>query len=206
MIRLAGAWLLASIMVGSSGSANAAGRDPVEFRLETGISAMTSPRQYSAYAEFPGASPIMGVGVGVRAARFAVPSLELGFLSLGPGVVSGGWMPEIHPTVDRSSLLTAMLALEWNQFSGKGQGPFVSGSIGWGRGFLGGLELKDMLTQTRTQIRGTRVTGPAFSLATGMRTPPLLGGPNLQFGVRLIELVTRRRTMSVVPLTASLVF
>src|SRR5258706_7525226 len=126
MNRLAAAGLLATSVLQRVARAHAADRDPVEFRLETGISAMTSPQQYSLYAEFPGASPIMGVAVELRRPHQEFASLELGFLALGPGVVSGARVPEVTPTVDRSSLLTAMLSFGWNEFSSRGEGPFAS--------------------------------------------------------------------------------
>jgi hypothetical protein len=199
LVGLMGAWWHAN-------DARASEPDVVHFRLGAGICAVVSPKGYSDVADFDGVSEIISVGATLSPRRFASGSLDFNFINLGRGTPSGLTSPDTVTTVEPSSLVSAQVGLEVRRPSADGHGPYLSGAIGWGRAFLGGVSIRPFESAGTSTYPGTRLTGPVLAAGMGYRTSRILDGPHLQIEARLISLLARSRTVSLMPVTLGFLF
>ena len=180
----------------------------VHIRLQGGVCAIASPREYNQVAKFVNAPEIFSVGASIRPKRFASAALDLTFINLGKGVPSSlvTASTTAMTTVESSSLVTAMLGLELRRPTADGRGPYATLGAGFGRAFLGGVHEGPSRDPGPFLFRGTRIAGPALETGVGIRSARILDGPSVQLDVRWVGLLSGNPRVSLVPLTLGFVF
>ena len=180
----------------------------VHIRLQGGVCAIASPREYNQVAKFVNAPEIFSVGASIRPKRFASAALDLTFINLGKGVPSSlvTASTSAMTTVESSSLVTAMLGVELRRPTADARGPYATLGAGFGRAFLGGVHEGPSRDPGPFLFRGTRITGPALETGVGIRSARILDGPSVQLDVRWVGLLSGNPRVSLVPLTLGFVF
>ncbi len=180
----------------------------VHIRLQGGVCAIASPREYNQVAKFVNAPEIFSVGASIRPKRFASAALDFTFINLGKGVPTSLATASSNTmtTVESSSLVTAMLGLELRRPTADGRGPYATFGAGFGRAFLGGVHEGPSRDPGPFLFRGTRIAGPALETGVGIRSARILDGPSVQLDVRWIGVLTGNPRVSLVPLTLGFVF
>ena len=184
------------------------GREPgdVHFRLQGGVCAIASPRQYNLIAKFASAPEIISVGASVHPRRFASTSFDFSFINLGRGTPSALVAANTVTTVESSSLVSAMLGLELRRPAADGRGAYVMTGFGLGRAFLGGVHEGPSQNPGQVLYPGTRIAGPVVAAGVGVRSARILDGPSVQLDARWVSLLTGHPRVSLVPITLGFVF
>ena len=177
----------------------------VHFRLQGGVCAIASPRQYNIAARFENAPEIISVGANVRPKRLASMSFDFSFISFGEGTPSA-LVSNTVTTVESSSLVSAMLGLELRRPVPDGRGPYAIAGVGLGRAFLGGVREGTTHDPGPVLYPSTRISGPVIAAGLGVRSARILDGPSVQLDARWVSLLSGTPRVSLVPITLGFVF
>ena len=178
----------------------------VHFRLQGGVCAIASPRQYNLAAKFASAPEIISVGASVHPRRFASAAFDFSFINLGQGTPSSLVAKNTVTTVESSSLVSAMVGLELRHPAPDGRGPYVMAGFGLGRAFLGGVHEGTVQLPGRVLYPSTRIAGPVVATGVGVRSARILDGPSVQLDARWVSLLSGHPRVSLVPITLGFVF
>ena len=178
----------------------------MHFRLQGGVCAIASPKQYNQVAKFASAPEIVSVGASVHPRRFASTSFDFSFINLGAGIAPALSGANTVMTVESSSFVSALVSLELRRPAANGSGPYVMAGAGFGRAFLGGVRVGSVSDPGSLIFPGTRIAGPVVSAGTGIRSRRILDGPSVQLDARWVSLLTGQPRVSLVPITLGFVF
>jgi hypothetical protein len=205
MKRLGPAMVVFASMMMTAGVGLAAESGDVHFRLQGGVCAIASPRQYNVAARFQNAPEIISVGASVQPKRLASMSFDFSFISFGEGTPSA-LVSNTVTTVGSSSLVSAMLGLELRHPVPDGRGPYAIAGVGLGRAFLGGVRQGTTHDPGPVLYPSTRISGPVVAAGVGIRSARILDGPSVQLDARWVSLLSGTPRVSVVPITVGFVF
>lgn len=207
MTRLASAALLLVVVSGVVWrDAFARESSDVHLRLQGGVCAIASPRQYNLAAKFANAPEIISVGASVHPRRFASTSFDFSFINLGQGTPSALAAANTVTTVESSSLVSALFGVELRRPAPDGRGAYVMAGFGFGRAFLGGVHEGSARDPGAVLYPGTRIAGPVVAAGVGVRSARILEGPSVQLDMRWVSLLSGDPRVSLVPITLGFVF
>jgi hypothetical protein len=207
MARLARtAVLVAIVVLAAASGARASEPSDVHFRLQGGVCAIASPRQYNIAAKFSSAPEIISVGASVHPRRFASASFDFSFINLGQGTPSSLVAANSVTTVESSSLVSALFGLEVRRPAPDGRGAYGMIGAGFGRAFLGGVHEGTVENPGRVLYPGTRIAGPVVAAGVGVRSARIFQGPSVQLDMRWVSLLSGDPRVSLVPITLGFVF
>ena len=202
-LRVVFVWVAALVI---PRGAQASETSDVHFRLQGGVCAIASPRQYNQIAKFANAPEIISVGASIHPRRFASTTFDFSFINLGQGTPSVLAAANTVTTVESSSLVSALLGLELRRPVPDGRGPYVMMGFGFGRAFLGGVHEGSSQNPGQVLYPGTRIAGPVLAAGVGLRSARILDGPSVQLDARWVSLLTGHPRVSLVPITLGFVF
>lgn len=200
---LIGCALLTALL--SPAPAHAVGGNPDWFSLNAGAS--FSPK-FSDYNDVASLNPTFlafssQLSAGLRASTQG--TFEVMHVRFGPGEPSGGWTADQVRGVDPSSVTALLAGVEvWTPGADR-SGAYLMCAVGPAHVSLGDTHVYYLSGGNRT-VPGEDAFRFVITAGGGLRTAPVLGGPNLQISIRALTVPKSHGTLVIVPVTAGLAF